>query len=730
MPDWLAELPAAEAEADDKPDWLKFAGVAELEAEEAEVEAAEEEVEPPDWLAELPGEVETEIEEAETDEEIEMPDWLAGLRKPAAATDDENSDWSETGTDVDGTDDAADTPDWLTDSGDTDEGDQIADTDADSDIPDWLLDLPQTSPEPSRQKAVDNGETPDWLADLSFSAPPKAEEDEAPDWIDDHDSGDDSAAAEEPDFDDDDELVIPDWLGAASLDELETPAWLLEDVDDTDIFPKAKPGQSAGKTAPDWSTGLEKSAGQRAEKPPGNAPAKPPDSATAEGDSPKKSKGESLPEELPATVAGDSPFKFTSDTEGQRPFGPVTAPTTPADGSPFATRRTRRWLDTVQPTGEEPPSPGAVETTGMLGGLSTLLPAERVVIPATETGETVDQLARAAQQFYEIATLPPQPAALPRPVSLQDKIIRRASSAVLYLIFVGLVALPLLFGWQNAEGGPLTEPSRDFSDVLDSQRRQLISEQLGIIDLQPPGTVALVSVDYGPGTQGEMQPLAEAVLGRLTGQGLRLVVVSLEPEGAPTAQQTIEALLAEKDGTYGEQIVNLGYLPGQVTAVRQLAVGETDLSTRADFVDNLPLAGRTGWEDVQNMGDVGVVVTLADNPATARWWIEQMQVALPPKAERRYLLAVASAAAEPFLAPYRASEQLDGLITGINGAAAIEAGRRTVGPARQMIDSLSLAHLLIVILIAAGTIVGWMPPDLFGGSAAESTPQSAAAESS
>ena len=56
-------------------------------------------------------------------------------------------------------------------------------------------------------------------------------------------------------------------------------------------------------------------------------------------------------------------------------------------------------------------------------------------------------------------------------------------------------------------------------------------------------------------------------------------------------------------------------------------------------------------------------------------------------------------------------DQVNGLIAGINGAAAIEAGRRTFGPARQMIDSLSVASLLIVMLIAAGTVVGWMPSE-------------------
>jgi hypothetical protein len=80
-----------------------------------------------------------------------------------------------------------------------------------------------------------------------------------------------------------------------------------------------------------------------------------------------------------------------------------------------------------------------------------------------------------------------------------------------------------------------------------------------------------------------------------------------------------------------------------------------------------------------------------------------------PDSGERYVLAAASATADPYLRPYRASEQIDGLISGINGAAAVEAQRNNFGPARQMLDSQSIAHLLIIILIAAGTMVGWMP---------------------
>jgi hypothetical protein len=75
---------------------------------------------------------------------------------------------------------------------------------------------------------------------------------------------------------------------------------------------------------------------------------------------------------------------------------------------------------------------------------------------------------------------------------------------------------------------------------------------------------------------------------------------------------------------------------------------------------------------------------------------------------RPYLPKPQEAASATADRSYQDKQQLDGLISGINGAAAIEAGRKNFGPARQMLDSQAMAHLLLVILIAIGTMVGWM----------------------
>ncbi|RMF05750.1 MAG: hypothetical protein D6768_00640, partial [Chloroflexi bacterium] len=732
LPDWLADLPKAPltgplTEPDESgesiPDWMADLPKAPLTGP---LEMTEEE--PPDAEVDLSGRIASLFGPEETGPESEDDDSgpdagvalaaAAGVAGGAAATvgwhidmPDAESDETAAGDDED------DLPDWLAGirQSAAAEVDAPAETAADTgvEIPDWLADLPDTDAEESEDAGDDDIEIPAW-----FGTAPEAdvaEDDDGP------------STETETDDDADDDLVIPDWLGQTSLDDLEMPDWLNDDDIDGDLLPETPPPEpddgGGGAGLPDFSESDE-------------APELPDWLQEDDDDSSKKSEGGFSLEAPAAAVAApaeDSPITSSEtpakDTTDQQTLGSsaataaalgaagvlaagAAAGTSAAGSGATATgSKMQGWVDALQ-SGNQPTRP--VETAGAMPGISTLLSG-----PAAPTGRT-DSVAEAAQTFYTIATTPPQPASLPKPLSTPEKLAGRAVRAGLYLLFIILIALPLLPGLQRQINGQTvawTEPEREFSDVLDSQRRQLISEQLGIIDLQPPDSVALVSFDYSTATQGEMQPLAEAVLGRLSGQGMRIIGISLEPEGAPIAQQTLEKLLAEKGQEYGDRAVNLGYLPGQAVAVRELATGQKSLAALPDYRDHLTFAdaGRDGWQDVGTLEQVSVIVTLADSPVTGRWWVEQTEQAIAPDNGQRFLLAGVSAAAEPFLTPYRKNEQLDGLIGGINGAAAIEAGRRTFGPARQMIDSLSMAHLLIVILIAAGTIVGWMPKEALPG---------------
>ncbi len=700
-PAWLADLTPAEAETEtDVPDWL-----AEPAETAAEVELAEETAEPP---------VEPVMaEETPTETEVELPPWLAELPAQPIA--------------------------------------MMAETD--SELPPWLAELPAESPEPAETKkpAEQRIATTGWLARLSaplagaeadetlaeipteelpieeevaIPGAPEEAETGVRDWL--AELGEDAASEEE--------LVIPDWLtGVAAADTIVSTRWRDSETPAQPALDREQIETDAEAEAPEQAAVLPEAAGPVVEGDLDQAL----DVAGEPGAPDWLTAGKvtavlpPLTEERPAPDAlkreeVDQVDLAKADVEPAAPLAPPATPPAQARAtvSKPKTAEKKRVPGGVDSSVAEADdeSLNVAEATGVLVGLSSLLPAQEVMAGATistlgpqTVGGQKDAVLEAAREFQAIATRVPQPASLPAPLTRRDALLRGGARAGLYLLFIILIAIPLLPALQKltSSGQPVawTEPTGSLAEVLDRQRRELISNELGVVDFQQPDSVALVSFDYSPATQGEMQPLADAVIGRLRGQGMRLIFMSLEPEGAAVAQQTLERLLAERNEAYGTNLVNLGYLPGQVVAVRALADGQP-LAGLVDPNTGQPFGqGETAnWSDIENLAQVDMVVTLADNPTTSRWWIEQLATAVEPVRGERFILAATSAMAQPYLQPYRSSQQLDGLVSGINGAAAIEASRKSFGLARQMLDSQSIAHLLIIILIAAGTMVGWMPP--------------------
>ncbi|MEW5957645.1 MAG: hypothetical protein AB1801_07975, partial [Chloroflexota bacterium] len=789
-PTWWAEL--EEAPADTPPlvsDWLTEVSAAPV----AETEVSAEEFEPPDWLAGLrqaPAEEEEgeapewmAAPEPAAAEELEIPDWLSALRQaPPVEREEEISDrpaetaveetaqtppWLAGITDMPAAEEelappAAAVPAWLSESSEAtieQTAPPLAATEEDIELPAWLADLPPAPPAaaPVLPTADEAAETPDWLIETT-SAP--VSEEETPPWLRDTfemaveetvEAGPAEETVEIPDWlarlpemppeiaeapvaqeaeqapawlaelGTEEELVLPDWLS-------ETPPGLVKPAPESPGAGEVAPAEAEAEAllagedepaVPDWLLEIE-GADTLIDQPPIEKKEPPPDQD--KGDEPDEG------EPPPFSPGPDSP---------PPPAGGQAQKTDPAKTDSPAGASKSWWRALPKNAADLDEDDGKIaESTGVLTDLSGILPAQKIGPGAalTELGPVPfegqkEAVLAAAREFQAIATAAPQPATLPAPLSRGDQLVKGVLRSGLYLLFMLLIALPLLPGLQKVidpatdRRAPWTEPDGSLSEVLDRQRRELISSELGIIDVQQPGSVALVSFDYSPATQGELRPLAEAVLGRLRGQGMRLILVSLQPEGAALAQQTIDSILKADNEAYGTRLVNLGYLPGQVTAIRELAGGRL-FATLSDYQNGAPFSQMqpNGWDDVQNMEQVAVVVNLTDNPTTARWWVEQMEAAVVPAGSERFLLAVTSATADPFLRPYRDSQQLDGLISGINGAAAIEAARKRFDSARQMLDSQSIAHFLIIVLIAAGTVVGWMPSAAHEAGSGQSQP--------
>jgi hypothetical protein len=216
--------------------------------------------------------------------------------------------------------------------------------------------------------------------------------------------------------------------------------------------------------------------------------------------------------------------------------------------------------------------------------------------------------------------------------------------------------------------------------------------------------VVVVAFDYSPATEAEMGPLAQIIVRDLLENQARVITVSLRPEGAAMAQRLLKDL--EDKYPYGQRTINLGYLPGQTAGVRSLAF----LSSAPLFQNGRQtLQDYPAWQDVRGLGDVALIVTVADSPLAMRWWVEQMG---PGTLANRPMVAAVSIAADPTVRPYfnqidPKSGQLLGLLSGTRDAAAYENRLGQPGRAVQSLAAQSVAHLGLVALSLGGTVVGF-----------------------
>jgi hypothetical protein len=188
-----------------------------------------------------------------------------------------------------------------------------------------------------------------------------------------------------------------------------------------------------------------------------------------------------------------------------------------------------------------------------------------------------------------------------------------------------------------------------------------------------------------------------------------LTFISTTETGATLAERLISGPLAGHNYQSGIQYLNLGYLPGGQMGIRAFAENPSVTAPYA-FAQSSNLFNFTSipaWslpplQDVTSLSQFAALMLITDNADSARAWIEQTasaRGAIP-------LVVISSAQASPMIQPYYASQQVNGLVSGLYGGALFEqnnAGRP--GIARKYWDAYSIGMLLAMALIVGGGLV-------------------------
>lgn len=227
------------------------------------------------------------------------------------------------------------------------------------------------------------------------------------------------------------------------------------------------------------------------------------------------------------------------------------------------------------------------------------------------------------------------------------------------------------------------------------------------ISALPQEANILLVLDYEPAYSGEMEAAASAPLGLMINKQANLYTVSTSTTNLFLAENLLISVLTSHPGgaetfSKNERYHVLGYLPGGQSGMQGLLL---------DFKNSLPVGldlqrttGLSGLGGISTLDDFDAIMILTDNPDTARTWVEQINPGLTKPA----LWMAVSSQAVALVRPYARAGQVDGLISGVYGAASFEQIIQQPGAAAGIWNSYYTALILSVVIIVTGGFVNYI----------------------
>jgi hypothetical protein len=230
------------------------------------------------------------------------------------------------------------------------------------------------------------------------------------------------------------------------------------------------------------------------------------------------------------------------------------------------------------------------------------------------------------------------------------------------------------------------------------------------IEKVPEGSRVLLSFDYDPASEGELQPMANAIVHHCASRRHKIAFMALWPVGKQMADQTIREVLQKFHPEYkeGEDFVQLGYKTGNEIVVRLMSTN-IPLQYPADAAGT-PLGALPMMAGVESLRDFKLVASVSAGYPGAKEWV---QFGNGPMPEAFTVVTGSTGVQVSQLLPYYPA-QMEGLLVAVKGAAEYEMlvsekypvasdaerlaqGRIRMGP--QLV-----AHLLVIGLIILGNI--------------------------
>jgi hypothetical protein len=163
------------------------------------------------------------------------------------------------------------------------------------------------------------------------------------------------------------------------------------------------------------------------------------------------------------------------------------------------------------------------------------------------------------------------------------------------------------------------------SDIhADLPRSPYVDSFYDTIEQLPPRSIVLLSADFDPASAAELLPMYTGVIHHLFTRGLRIVNVATWPAAPPYITSEFSRITPQYDLTYGEDWVELGFLPGD-----DVAMGNIGQSLRTAYPresrDNRPYDEVPLLRDLQDsMKGISLLITMSAGYPGILEWIAQV----------------------------------------------------------------------------------------------------------
>lgn len=240
----------------------------------------------------------------------------------------------------------------------------------------------------------------------------------------------------------------------------------------------------------------------------------------------------------------------------------------------------------------------------------------------------------------------------------------------------------------------------------------IVRDLFEAVDSLPPGDRLLLSLDYGPSTVPENDPMSHAITRHALEKGLKLYVMTVWATGPPLIANVMRNVIANDfpDKVYGEDYLNLGYKAGNQGLIQALTSDfKGQYTSDVGFGDANPSRPTTEipmMQQISTISDFDMIVAIGSGQPGVQEWV---QFAGDPTGVP--VGGGVTAVEAPRLYPYYPT-QLRGLMGGLQGAAEYEnlvtqAYPRFTEKGRTALVRMfpqMFAHLMIIAFVIVGNV--------------------------